>query len=286
MIGTGNGSFGFDMGALLGNMMSNSHNNGGLGNGDGSIWAIILIIALCGGFGNGGDGIFGNRSNGSGATTAATTAAIDASLQRGFDNQSVINKLNGLENGVCNLGYAQLNQTNGITEAIRSSAGDTQQSLQNLMVALMQQGFAQSTQAQNCCCTLENLIQKLNYDRQSDTCAITTAIRDVGQAIMQNDNANARQLHDEQVAIQMQAKDDRIAQLTAALTRCDNRSDNAEQTSQILGQLMALLNPPTVRAIPANSGFGWWGAWGNGGNCGCNSNSCCGGNNGNFFGFA
>lgn len=274
MIGNGGNGFGFDMGALLGNMMSqNRGNNGGLGD-NGGLWAIILIIALCGGFNNG-DGLFGGNRGSSGSS--ATTAAIDASLQRGFDNQSVINKLNGLENGVCNLGYAQLNQTNDITSAISNNGNAIQQSLQNLMVALMQQGFAQSTQAQQCCCSIENLLQQANYNRQSDTCAITNAIKDVGQAIMQNDNANYRQLHDENIAIQMQAKDDRIAELSAKLNRCDNRSDNAEQTNQILGQLMALLNPPTVRAVPANSSLGWY-WWGNG-------NGCCNNNNGNFFGF-
>lgn len=270
MIGSGNGSFGFDMGALLGNMMNSGRNNGGYG-GDG-IWAIILIIALCGGFNNGNGGLFGNGgSNG-------TTAALDASLQRGFDNQSVINKLNGLENGICSLGYDQLNQLNNLSGTVTQTGNNIQQSLQNLMVALMQQGFAQSTQVQNCCCNIENLLQQANYNRQADTCAITTAIKDMGQAIMQNDNANYRQLHDENIAIQMQAKDDRIAQLTAALNRCDNRADNAEQTAQILN----FLNPPTVRAIPANSGFGWFGSWGNGNTC----NTCCPGNNGNFFGFA
>lgn len=271
MIGNG-GNFGFDMGALLGNMMSNGNNNGGFGN-DGGIWAIILIIALCGGFNNGDGGLFGNRGGGG---TSAGTAAVEASLQRGFDNQSVLNKLNGLENGVCNLGYSQLGQTNDVTSAITSSSNSIQQALQNLMVSLMQQGFAQSTQAQQCCCNIENLLQQANYNRQADTCSITNAINQMGQAIMQNDNANARQLHDEQVDIQMQAKDAQIAQLTAALSRCDNKADNAEQTSQIIGQLMAYLNPPTVRAIPANSGLGW-GTWSNG-------STCCG-NNGNFFGF-
>lgn len=274
MIGNGGGNFGFDMGALLGNMMGGVRNGNGFG-GDSSIWAIILIIALCGGFNNGNGGLFGN-----GGGSAGTTAAVDASLQRGFDNQSVINKLNGLENGVCNLGYAQLQQTNDVTSTVTSTGNDILQSLQTLMVSLMQQGFAQSTQAKDCCCKIENLLQEANYNRRSDTCDITNAIKDMAQAIMQNDNANYRQLHDENIAIQMQAKDDRIAQLTAALNRCDNRSDNAEQTNQILNQLMALLNPPTVRAIPANSGFGWYGSWGN------NGNTCCNGNNGNFFGFA
>lgn len=274
MIGSGNGNFGFDMGALLGNMMNNGRNNGNL---DDGIWPIILIIALCGGFNNGNGGLFGNGgSNG-------TTAALDASLQRGFDNQSVINKLNGLENGICSLGYDQLNQMNNLSGTVTQTGNNIQQSLQNLMIALMQQGFAQSSQFKDCCCNIENLLQMANYNRQADTCAITTAIGQAAQAIMQNDNTNYRQLHDENIAIQMQAKDDRIADLTAKLTRCDNRADNAEQTQQILGQVLGFLNPPTVRAIPANSGFGWYGSWGNND---CNGNTCCNkNNNGNFFGF-
>lgn len=268
MIGSG-GNFGFDMGALLGNMMnSGNRNNGGWGN-DGGIWAIILIIALCGGFNNNGGGLFGNGSGSNG-----TTAALDASLQRGFDNQSVINKLNGLENGICSLGYDQLNQMNNISNTVTQTGTQLQTSLQNLMVALMQQGFTQSTQMQQCCCNLENLLQQANYNRQADTCAITTAINQAAQSIMQNDNCNYRQLHDEQVAMQMQAKDDRIAQLTSALNRCDNRADNAEQTQQI----MNFLNPPTVRAIPGTPPFWGWGGWNTGGQC-CNGN-------GNFFGFA
>ena len=217
--------------------------------------------------GNG--GLFGNGNNSNG-----TTAALDASLQRGFDNQSVINKLNGLENGICSLGYDQLNQMNNLASTVTQTGNNLQQSLQNLLVALMQQGFASSTQMQQCCCNLENLLQMANYNRQADTCSIVTAIKDASQAIMQNSNANYRQLHDENVAARMEAKDEKIAQLTAALSRCDSRADNAEQTQQILN----FLNPPTVRAYPAMGPFWgpWFGGWGNG-------NGCC--NNGNFMGF-
>lgn len=258
MIGSNN--FGFDMGALLGNMMGN--NNNGLGN-DGGIWAIILIIALCGGFGNNGGGLFGNRGG------SDTTAALDASLQRGFDNQSVINKLNGLENGICSLGYDQLNQMNSLSSTVVQTGNNITQVLQNLLIALMQQGFTQSTQMQNCCCSIENLLQQANYNRQADTCAITTAINQMGQSIMQNCNNNARQLHDEQVALQMQGKDAEIARLTAALQRCDNRSDNMQQTQDIV----TALRQPTV-ANPF-----WFpllaGVW--------NNNNCCNGGWGNYW---
>lgn len=276
MIGSGGGNFGFDMGALLGNMMNGGrNNNGGWGN-DGGIWAIILIIALCGGFNNGNGGLFGG-----GGGSSETTAALDASLQRGFDTQSIISKLDGITNGICNIGYDQLNQMNGISNTVRETGSGIQQSLQNLMVALMQQGFAQSTQAQQCCCNIENLLQQANYNRQADTCAITTAISNMAQAIMQNDNANYRQLHDEQVALQLQGKDAQIAQLTAALNKCDSQAIASNAVQSAVAQLKQPDAAPAYIVPNPNTNwfpmmFGNWG-WGN-------NNGCCGNNN--FVGFA
>ena len=273
MIGSGGGNFGFDMGALLGNMMGNGGN--GWGN-NGGLWAIILIIALCGGFGRNGGGLFGNNGSGS-----DTTVALDASLQRGFDTQSIISKLDGITGGICNLGYDQLNQMNNISNTVTQTGNQLQTSLQNLMVALMQQGFAQSTQAQQCCCNIENLLQQANYNRQADTCAITTAIQQAAQSIMQNDNCNYRQLHDEQVALQLQGKDAQIAQLTAALGKCDTQAIAANAVQSAVAQLKD--PPPQPAYVVPNPNavfpfFGPWSGWGWG-------NQCCG-NNGNFFGFS
>ncbi len=63
----------------------------GWGNADGW-WILIILFALFGGWGNGFNGIGGGSRN--------TTDVIDATLQRGFDNQSVMNKLNGIEQGI------------------------------------------------------------------------------------------------------------------------------------------------------------------------------------------
>lgn len=275
MIGNGGGNFGFDMGALLGNMMGNVA-NGGLGDG-GGLWAIILIIALFGGFGRNGGGLFGN-----GGGSSETTAALDASLQRGFDTQSIISKLDGITNGICNIGYDQLNQMNGISNTVTQTGNQLQTSLQNLMVALMQQGFAQSTQVQQCCCNIENLLQQANYNRQADTCAITTAIAQAAQNIMQNDNSNYRQLHDEQVALQLQGKDAQIAQLTAALGKCDSQAIAANAVQSAVAQLRDPVPQPAYVVPNPNAVVpfmfpGWgWGNW---------NNQCCNGN-GNFFGFS
>ena len=219
-------------------------NGDGLGGDNGGIWAIILIIALCGGFNNEGGGLLGGRGNSGGSTAAE--------VQRGFDNQGVTNKLNALENGLCSLGDDQLAQMNSVQSTITNS-------IQQVLVALMQQGFNISTQNQSCCCTIENLLQQANYNRQADTCSITNAINQAAQAIMANDNNNYRSLHDEQIQLQLQNKDDRIAELTARLNRCDSQAHNAQQTTDILNQVRQMI------AIALN----------NNGCCGNNNFGCC-----------
>lgn len=72
-------------------------NDGMFGDGNGSwIFFLFFLLAWGGNFGNWG-------GNGMNSTASAYT---DSAIQRGFDNQAVMNKLNGLENGICDGFYA------------------------------------------------------------------------------------------------------------------------------------------------------------------------------------
>lgn len=259
MLGGNAGNFGIDLGALLGNALSNG-NNGDFG-GNGAWWIIVILFAL---WGRNGNGLLG----GDNGTNSQTIPATAGDLQRGFDTQTVVNKLNGLENGICNLGYDQLSQMNGLTNTVTQTGWGIQQSLQNLMVALMQQGFNQSSQTKDCCCTVENLLQQANYNRQADTCTITNAINQMAQSIIANDNANYRQLHEENVQLQMQNKDAQIAALTQQLNRCyDDNTANS-----VVARLTNVINPPVTPAYIVQNPNG----------CNCNnSNGCCNNNWGN-----
>lgn len=86
--------------------------NSGDGFGDGNGWWVLIILFAL--FGWGGYGYGNGRGNGGQGASDFT----DSAIQRGFDNQSVMNKLNGLENGLCSLGYDQLAQMNGINTNI------------------------------------------------------------------------------------------------------------------------------------------------------------------------
>lgn len=146
--------------------------NGGFWGGEG-LWAVIILAIIfgwgrngLGGFGGGGDGGGGLYVNAGGNCHCATPADI----QRGFDNQSVINKLNGLENGLASLGYDQLGQMNGINanlaagfagvnNAICTLGYQNAQLINGVNTSIMQQTntitagqTALSSQLASCCC--------------------------------------------------------------------------------------------------------------------------------------
>lgn len=257
----GSGASLADIAAVVG------RNNNGFGGDGGGWWALIIILALFG-WGDGNGGIFGNRGGGS----SATTTAIDASLQRGFDTQSIISKLDGITNGICNLGYDQLSQMNNLNTNIMQTGWNVTQAINQAAVADTMQGNALATQIQQCCCNLENLFAQANYNRATDTCAITTAIKDAVTAINANNDCNYRSLYNQQVELQMQGKDAQIAQLTAALNRCDQQTLAQSVVNQLTEKAPVAAymvpNPNVPYPFPYNMFNNNWN----------NGNGCCNGN--------
>lgn len=266
MFGNNNG-FGFDVGSLLGAMAGGNGRNGSGFGGDGW-WALIIILALFGYGGNG--GILGNRGG------AGETVAVDAAMQRGFDTQAIVSKLDGINNGLCSLGYDQLAQMNGINTNILQTGFGITGAIQANAIAAMQQSNALQALLQSCCCDLKSLFAQADYNRATDTCAITTAIDRVGDRIVANDNNNFRALYDQQVALQMQAKDQQIATMQRQLTMCDTQNMINAGNNYLLTRLDPRPVPSYTVANP------------NG--CCCNNqqnyNWCNGGNFAPFWNFA
>lgn len=192
---------------------------------------------------------------------------LGAEVQRGFDNQSVINKLNGLENGLCSMGYDQLAQMNGLNTNIMQTGYGIQNSITQMGIAQMQDTNAISRQLADCCCENRQGQADIKYAMATDTCAITTAINQAAQQIMQNDNANYRQLHDEQVAIQMQAKDAKIQEQAALINSLNLAQSQANQNQYLINTLRPCPVPSYQVQNP-------WTASQYGGCCGSNSNCC------------
>lgn len=239
-----------DIAAVTGN------DRNGWGNGDGW-WILIILFALFGGWGNG----FGG--NGSGSRNA--TDAIDASLQRGFDNQSVMNKLNGIEQGICSMGYDQLAQINQVNTNIMQTGYGITNAIQANSIAAMQQSNALQSQLADCCCENRAAIAQVRYDMATDTCAVTTAIQQAARDITDNANANYRSLHDEMVASQMEAKNDRIAELQSQVQALNLAQSQANQNQYLINAIRPSAIPAFQVPNPyAGYGYGY-----------CNNNQCC-----------
>ena len=253
-----------DIAAVTG---SSRDNDGMWGNG--AWWIVILLIFGWGGFGNNG---WGGNGVGNGYT--------DAAIQRGFDNQAVLSKLDGINNGICSLGYDQLAQMNGINTNILQTGFGIQQAINADTVSGMQNTNAiQSTltnmAAQNasCCCETQRQIERgfadTNYNMATQACqtrqAIADSTRQVIDFLTQDKIAT---LTAENNDLRRAASQDRQnALLTTAMTA---------QTNQILDAV----RPTPVPAYPAASpcGLGNWSpqVLANGYNTGCCCNTGCG----------
>ena len=236
-------------------------NNGAFGDG-GWLWFIVVIFAIFGGWG--GNGWGGNGSNSSYYT--------DSALQRGFDTQSIIGKLDGINSGLCDGFYAQntaiMNGFHGVDNAICNLGYQTQQGFNTTNIALMQGQNALQSQLANCCCETREAIQGVNYNMATNTCALQNTMNNNTRDIIDSQNAGTRAILD-------YLCQDKIATLQAEnndLRRAASQDrQNALLTTAMSAQTQQIINAVNPAPIPAyqvpnpNVYYG----------CGCNTGCGC-----------
>lgn len=242
------------------------NNNNGWGSDGGWLWFIVVIFAIFGGWG-GGFGGWGN--NGGGAMQGYAT---QADIQRGFDTQAVVSKLDGITNGLCDGFYAQntalMNGFHGVDNAICNLGYQTQQGFNTTNVALMQGQNALQSQLANCCCETREAIQGVNYNMATNTCALQNTMNNNTRDIIDSQQAGTRAILDF-------LTQDKIATLTAEnndLRRAASQDrQNALLTTAMTAQTNQIINAVNPAPIPAytvpnpNAYYG----------CGCNTGCNC-----------
>lgn len=206
--------------------------SGNLGNSngwnDGAWWIVLfLIFAFAGWGGNNG---FGGGNGGQGGYDTR------ADLQRGFDNQSVVNKLNGLENGISASVYDLNNTLNNnfrsLDNAICQLGYQTQAGFNQANITALQGQNALQAQLANCCCETREAIQGVNY-----------AIAQQTSALLDNQNANTRAILDQLCADKIQALRDENATLKLAASQ-------QAQNNVLMGAMHAQTNEVLARTAP------------------------------------
>lgn len=237
-------------------------NNNGNNWNDGSwLWFLIVVFAIFGGWGNSFGGFGG------------TNGGVGSEIQRGFDNQAVISKLDGISNGLCDGFYAMNNSIltgfNGINTNIMQTGYGIQQAVNADTVANMQNTNALQSQLANCCCETREAIQGINYNLATNTCALQNTMNSNTRDIIDSQQAGTRaildylctkenaDLRDKVQKLELSASQDRQnALLTTAMTA---------QTQQIVNSVNPTAIPAYVVPNPNAYAYG----------CGCNTGCNC-----------
>lgn len=254
-------------------------NNDGFGDGNGW-WIILLFLFALGGWGGNGFGGFGGRGE---------QVATSAEVQRGFDNQTVIGKLDGItyglsdstyalntgmingfnnvtsrisgvDNAICTLGYQNAQLINGLENTIQSGNNATQVALMQGFNGVQAGQTALSTQLAQCCCDTKTMFGDIKYQMATDTCAIQGSIANSTRDLIDNENANFRALSDKLTQMEISAKEEKIAALTAENQSLKFAASQSAQNAYLLSHI----NPAPVPAYTVPNP-----------NC-CYTPTCCG----------
>ena len=253
--------------------------DGGNGNGmfgnDSWIGLIIILALLSGNFGG-----FCGFGGGNGG--------VANEVQRGFDNQSVLNKLNGLENGLCDGFYSQnttmLQGFNGLQQTVANGFHGVDNAICTLGYQ-NQQGFSNlASQMASCCCGIERAIDGVNYNMATQACDTRNLIQNTTRDIIDNANANNRALldflvNDKIATLQAENQSLRLSasqanQNSVLMAAMDaNKAEILRKTGAECPQAAYIVQPPQPVTFPTNccggvsyANFGY----NNGCGCGCN----------------
>ena len=218
-------------------------NNGGFGDG-GGWWIILLILVL----------FAGGNWGGNGSNAGAYPYAVDGAIQTGFNQATLTSGLGDIQSAI----------TSGFASA--EVADNARQ------IANMQQMFALSTQFSNCCC--ENRLANCQTQNtiQTEACATRFADANNTRDIIDSQTRGIQSIMDKLCQLELNGKNDRIADLERQLTMANLSASQTAQTARLLAdnsaQTTALeqyLNPVPVPAYIVQNPNGC------GGSCGCGS---------------
>jgi len=203
-------------------------NRGGFGNDSwGGFLFILFLFAMCnGGWGNGG----WNNNN-----------AVEASMQRGFDQQATQGSLAGLQaqigNGFSSAAVAQCNAQTNLLQAMNQNQQATNQGINSLAMALQQ-----------CCCENRSAVQDLKYTVATENCqdrqAISDGLRDLmaqnaanTNAIIQSQNQGFQGIQDKLCQLEIDNLKQVNEQLRSQLNMAALAASQTAQTAQLIDAL-------------------------------------------------
>lgn len=264
---------------------------GGNGFGDASWLWLIIILVLFGGWNNNGNGGFGNGFNNDYAWLSNGQKEIMQNTTDGFNSLHISNQIEGVRDGVNGLTNQLCNSTASVTQSINSGFANAESSANARQIADMQQAFNSQiatmqgfntlgSQFADCCCEnrlancqTQNIIQNegnaTRFADANNTRDIITNATSNTQAILDK----LCQLELDGVKAQVEAKNDRIAELQSQLQMADLRASQTAQNAFIsqgfANEVDALYNRLSNCPVPSTPVYGRTPIFTCNGGCGC-----------------
>lgn len=298
-----------DVAAVVGNTDRNSGfgyaypvYGGGFGNsgfgGDSSWLWLIIILALFGGWGNGNGNGFGGGFNNDYAWLSNGQKEIMQNTNDGFNTLQLANQLTGINSGVQNLSTQLCNCCSDINATVNSGFANAESSANARQIANMQQAFNSEIATLNGFNNINNALQQCCCDNRLATCQTQNIVQNEGNATRFADANNTRdiitnatsntqaildklcQLELDGVKAQVEAKNDKIADLQRELSMADLRASQTAQNAFIsqgfANEVDALYNRLSNCPVPSTPVYGRTPIFtcnNNGCGCGCGSNN-------------
>lgn len=268
--------------------------NGGFGNGFNGDWGWIILLLLIagGGWGNGFGGFGGNVGsdiypwmNQSNLTT------------NGFYNSMLNDNVTSIRDGINGLATQICNSTAGITQAVNSGFANAEVADNARQMANMQTAFNSQTATMQGFNDVQGQLAQCCCDNRLATCQTQNIVQNEGNATRFADANNTRDIIDSQtrstqaildklcqleldgVKAQVEAKNDRIAELQTQLNMANLRESQTAQNAFIANgfanEVDQLYNRLSNCPVPTTPVYGRTPIFT------CNNNGCgcgCGGN--------
>ena len=189
--------------------------------------------------------------------------ATRADINEGFARQNITGGITGLANGLCdgfhNVTVGMMNGFNGVERGFC----DLQHSIDQ------------------CCCTTQRAIDGVNYNVANQFAALNNNLCGISRDLIENQNANTRQIMDFLVQDKISALQSENQSLKFAASQANqnavlmaamdaNKAELLRRTGHDCPTAAYIVQPPTPVSFPTNGcGQAQWGGWGNGCGCGC-----------------
>ena len=194
---------------------------------------------------------------------------VGSEIQRGFDNQAVVSKLDGITNGLCDGFYAVQNGMNGINTNILQTGFGIQQAINADTVANMQNTNALQSQLANCCCETREAIQGVNYNMAQNTCALQNTMNSNTRDIIDSQNAGTRAILDYLCNEKISSLQAENSELRRAASQDRQSALLTTAMSAPTQQIINAVNPSAIPAyvVPNPNAYAY--------GCGCNTGCNC-----------